>query len=163
MLRPSPQGLTAESNECRSLHPIHNHSTQVCADAQVRSGSAWAKFREVLLSEEIAGAMWPGTHAGAFPSGLLVTLVVWDWVIALVRLRGEMGRTDASEGYTMEQYTTPVPLPQRPARSEGIRDDMRAPVNPEEPSRAELLAAIQGSRVALESKIEIVAVEVNLL
>ncbi|KAJ1113904.1 hypothetical protein NDU88_002144 [Pleurodeles waltl] len=33
----------------------------------------------------------------------------------------------------------------------------------EEPSQAKILATIQGSRVALESKIETVAVEVNLL
>ncbi|KAJ1119544.1 hypothetical protein NDU88_007729 [Pleurodeles waltl] len=77
-----------------------------------------------------------------------------------------MGRhklTDASQGNTMEQFTTPVPLPQSPVRSERSRDDMRAPANPEEPSHVELLAAIQGSRVALEGKIENVAVEVNLL
>ncbi|KAJ1126245.1 hypothetical protein NDU88_004653 [Pleurodeles waltl] len=90
----------------------------------------------------------------------------WDWVIALVWVRGEMGQhwgKDASQGNTMEQYTTPVPLPQRPARSEGSGDDMRVPANPEEPSRVELLGAIQGSRVALEGKIETAAVEVNLL
>ncbi|KAJ1198395.1 hypothetical protein NDU88_002236 [Pleurodeles waltl] len=77
-----------------------------------------------------------------------------------------MGRhkwTDTSQGNTMEQYTTLVPLPQRPARSEGSGDAMRVPVNPEEPSHAELLAATQGSRVALEGTIETVAVEVNLL
>ncbi|KAJ1161690.1 hypothetical protein NDU88_002172 [Pleurodeles waltl] len=72
-------------------------------------------------------------------------------------------RTDASQGNTMEQYITPVPLPQRPSRSEVIGEDMRVLMNPEEPSHAELLAAIQGSRVALECKIETVAVEVNLL
>ncbi|KAJ1169215.1 hypothetical protein NDU88_001121 [Pleurodeles waltl] len=59
-------------------------------------------------------------------------------------------RTDTSQGNTMEQYTTPVPLPQRPARLDVSGDDMRVPMNPEEPSREELLAAIQGSRVALE-------------
>ncbi|KAJ1108291.1 hypothetical protein NDU88_005667 [Pleurodeles waltl] len=42
-------------------------------------------------------------------------------------------------------------------------DDVRTPLNIEEPSHAELLAAIQGSQVALEGKIEAVAVEVNLL
>ncbi|KAJ1084200.1 hypothetical protein NDU88_004352 [Pleurodeles waltl] len=40
---------------------------------------------------------------------------------------------------------------------------MRVPANPEEPSCAELLVAIQGSRVALKGKIKIVTVEVNLL
>ncbi|KAJ1194250.1 hypothetical protein NDU88_003539 [Pleurodeles waltl] len=72
-------------------------------------------------------------------------------------------RTDASRGNTMEQYTTPVPLPQRMVRSEVSGDNMRVPMNPEEPSRTELLAPILGSRVALEGKIEAVAVEVNLL
>ncbi|KAJ1136850.1 hypothetical protein NDU88_003264 [Pleurodeles waltl] len=76
---------------------------------------------------------------------------------------GHHKRTDASKGNTMEQYTTPVPLPQRVGRSEVSGDDMRAPQNPEEPSHSELLAAIQGSRVALEGKIETVAVKVNLL
>ncbi|KAJ1109481.1 hypothetical protein NDU88_006841 [Pleurodeles waltl] len=74
---------------------------------------------------------------------------------------GHHKQTDASQGNTMEQYTTPVPLPQCVARLGVSGDDMRAPLNPEEPSRAELLAAIQGSRVALEGKIETVAV--NLL
>ncbi|KAJ1165779.1 hypothetical protein NDU88_006196 [Pleurodeles waltl] len=76
---------------------------------------------------------------------------------------GRHKRTDISKGNTMEQYTTPLPLPHRPARSDENVDNMRVPVNPEEPSRAELLAAIQGSKVALEGKIETVAVEVNLL
>ncbi|KAJ1149081.1 hypothetical protein NDU88_001899 [Pleurodeles waltl] len=43
------------------------------------------------------------------------------------------------------------------------RDVLSTPVTADEPSRAELLAAIQGSRVALEGKIEMVVVEVNLL
>ncbi|KAJ1173596.1 hypothetical protein NDU88_005426 [Pleurodeles waltl] len=75
---------------------------------------------------------------------------------------GHHKQTDA-QGNTMEQYTTPVPLPQCVARTKVSGDDMRMPLNPEEPSRAELLAAIQGSRVVLESKIETVVVEVNLL
>ncbi|KAJ1157907.1 hypothetical protein NDU88_010604 [Pleurodeles waltl] len=37
------------------------------------------------------------------------------------------------------------------------------PIPEEEPSRAGLLAAIQGSRVVLEGKIKAMAVEVNLL
>ncbi|KAJ1165789.1 hypothetical protein NDU88_006206 [Pleurodeles waltl] len=74
-----------------------------------------------------------------------------------------MVRTDASQGNTMEQYTTPVPLPQRQARLEGSGDVLSAPANPEKPSCAELLAAIQGSRVNLEGKIETVAVDINLL
>ncbi|KAJ1098839.1 hypothetical protein NDU88_003946 [Pleurodeles waltl] len=72
-------------------------------------------------------------------------------------------RTEASQANTMEQYTTSVALPQRPARSEVSGDVANAPSSAGEPSQAELLAAIQGSRVALEGKIETVAVEVNLL
>ncbi|KAJ1200720.1 hypothetical protein NDU88_004541 [Pleurodeles waltl] len=72
-------------------------------------------------------------------------------------------RTNTLQGNTMEHYTTPVPRSQRPARSDENGDTIGAPVNPEEPSRAELLATIQGSRVALEGKIETVAVEMNLL
>ncbi|KAJ1134358.1 hypothetical protein NDU88_000810 [Pleurodeles waltl] len=71
-------------------------------------------------------------------------------------------QTDASQGNTMEKYTTPVPLPQRAARSEVSGDNMRTPLNPKELSRAEL-AVIQGSRVAMEGKIETATVEVNLL
>ncbi|KAJ1092827.1 hypothetical protein NDU88_005937 [Pleurodeles waltl] len=63
---------------------------------------------------------------------------------------GQHKQTDTSQGNTMDQYTAPVPLPQRPARSDEYGDNMRVPANPEEPSCAELLTAIQGSRVALE-------------
>ncbi|KAJ1209474.1 hypothetical protein NDU88_004852 [Pleurodeles waltl] len=46
----------------------------------------------------------------------------------------------------------------------GGPEEVREPSAPaEEPTRSELLAAIQGSRVVLEGKIEAVAVEVNLL
>ncbi|KAJ1119490.1 hypothetical protein NDU88_007675 [Pleurodeles waltl] len=76
---------------------------------------------------------------------------------------GRHKQTDTSQGNTMELYSTPVPLPQSPDRSEVSGDDMTVPMNPEEPSRAELLAPIQGSRVGLEGKTETVAVEVNLL
>ncbi|KAJ1131885.1 hypothetical protein NDU88_010216 [Pleurodeles waltl] len=55
----------------------------------------------------------------------------------------------ASQGNTMEQYTTPAPLPQRQTRVGGSGDDLSMP------------AAIQGSTVALEGKIETEAV--NLL
>ncbi|KAJ1207964.1 hypothetical protein NDU88_003354 [Pleurodeles waltl] len=76
---------------------------------------------------------------------------------------GRHKRTDASQGNTMEQYTTLVVLLQRVARLEVSGDNVGMPLNTEEPSRAKLLAPIQGSRVALEGKIETVAVEVNLL
>ncbi|KAJ1118060.1 hypothetical protein NDU88_006255 [Pleurodeles waltl] len=54
-------------------------------------------------------------------------------------------------------------LPQRAARLEVSRDTAGTLLNGEESSQAELLAATQGSRVALEGKIETVAVKVNLL
>ncbi|KAJ1116148.1 hypothetical protein NDU88_004367 [Pleurodeles waltl] len=63
----------------------------------------------------------------------------------------------------MKQYTTPVVLLQRVARLEVSGDAVGTPLSTEEPSRAELLAAIQGSRVVLEGKIETVAWKVNLL
>ncbi|KAJ1218103.1 hypothetical protein NDU88_005688 [Pleurodeles waltl] len=69
----------------------------------------------------------------------------------------------ASQGNTMEQYTTTVHLLQRQTCVGGPRDVLSVPVTVEEPSRAELIAAIQGSRVAIEGKIVTVAVEVNLL
>ncbi|KAJ1081951.1 hypothetical protein NDU88_002123 [Pleurodeles waltl] len=67
---------------------------------------------------------------------------------------GHHKQTDASQGNTMEQYTTPVVLLQRAARLDMSGDPAGVPLNTEEPSHAELLAAIQGSRVALEGKIE---------
>ncbi|KAJ1209477.1 hypothetical protein NDU88_004855 [Pleurodeles waltl] len=66
-------------------------------------------------------------------------------------------------GNTIEQYTTLVPLPQRQAQSVGSENALGVPGTIVEPSRVELLAAIQGSRVALEGKTETVAVEVKLL
>ncbi|KAJ1088059.1 hypothetical protein NDU88_001218 [Pleurodeles waltl] len=76
---------------------------------------------------------------------------------------GHHKRTDASQGNTMEQYTTPVVLLQRMAILKVSGDAACTPLNAGEPLRAELLAAIQGSWVALEGKIETVAEEVNLL
>ncbi|KAJ1198353.1 hypothetical protein NDU88_002194 [Pleurodeles waltl] len=64
----------------------------------------------------------------------------------------------------MEQYTTPTPLPQHQTHMRGWSGEaLGALATADEPSRAELLAAIQGFRVALKGKIETVAVEVNLL
>ncbi|KAJ1112839.1 hypothetical protein NDU88_001100 [Pleurodeles waltl] len=83
-----------------------------------------------------------------------------------IRVRREMGHhkwMDASQGNTMEQYTTPMVVPQRGARLEVSGDAVGTPLNTDKPSRAELLVAIQGSRVALEGKIESVVVEVNQL
>ncbi|KAJ1171573.1 hypothetical protein NDU88_003434 [Pleurodeles waltl] len=62
-------------------------------------------------------------------------------------------RTDVLQGNTMEQYTTVG----------GTEEGQSGTMPAEEPSRAKILAAIQGSRVALEGKIETLAVEVNLL
>ncbi|KAJ1089399.1 hypothetical protein NDU88_002550 [Pleurodeles waltl] len=63
----------------------------------------------------------------------------------------------------MEQYTTLAPGSQRQTRMGGPGWVPEAPAPVEEPSRAELLAAIQGSCVVLEEKLEAVAGEVNLL
>ncbi|KAJ1153284.1 hypothetical protein NDU88_006045 [Pleurodeles waltl] len=63
----------------------------------------------------------------------------------------------------MEQYTTSTPLPQRQTRLGGLGEALEEPVTGGEPTRANLLAAMQGSTVALEGKIETVAVEVKLL
>ncbi|KAJ1160565.1 hypothetical protein NDU88_001061 [Pleurodeles waltl] len=76
---------------------------------------------------------------------------------------GRHKRTDALQGNTMQQYTKPVVLLQRVVRLEVSGDAVGTPLNTKEPSRVELLTAIQGSQVALEGKIETVAVEVNLL
>ncbi|KAJ1130474.1 hypothetical protein NDU88_008826 [Pleurodeles waltl] len=74
---------------------------------------------------------------------------------------GRHQKTDVSQGNTMEQYTTAVPTPQRVTRVAGSGDGQSGLLPVEEPSRADILSAIQGSRVALEGKIE--TVEVNLL
>ncbi|KAJ1208244.1 hypothetical protein NDU88_003630 [Pleurodeles waltl] len=74
---------------------------------------------------------------------------------------GRHRQTETPQGNTMEQYTTPVPLPQCQTCLGGTGDGLSVPANTEEPSRAEILAAIQGSRVTLEGKMETMAVEVN--
>ncbi|KAJ1109385.1 hypothetical protein NDU88_006746 [Pleurodeles waltl] len=63
----------------------------------------------------------------------------------------------------MEQYATSSPGLQCQTRMRGPGGVPEAPAPVEEPSGAELLAAIQGSCVVLQGKIEAVAVEVNLL
>ncbi|KAJ1169810.1 hypothetical protein NDU88_001700 [Pleurodeles waltl] len=65
---------------------------------------------------------------------------------------GRHRRTNVAQGNTMEQYNTPVPLPQRTVRLGGADEEL---------SQAKILAAIQGSRVAHEGKIE--TETVNLL
>ncbi|KAJ1145565.1 hypothetical protein NDU88_011851 [Pleurodeles waltl] len=76
---------------------------------------------------------------------------------------GRHKRTDASQGNTMEQYTTPVVLPQRSAGLDVSGEAAGVPLSAGELSRVELLVAIQGSRVALDGKTEAVAVKVNLM
>ncbi|KAJ1117097.1 hypothetical protein NDU88_005297 [Pleurodeles waltl] len=76
---------------------------------------------------------------------------------------GRHRQTVASQGNTIEQYTTPVPLSQCQTRLGGPGDVLGMPATAKEPSQAEVLAAIQGSRVVLEGKIKTVAVKVNLL
>ncbi|KAJ1087706.1 hypothetical protein NDU88_000871 [Pleurodeles waltl] len=76
---------------------------------------------------------------------------------------GRHRKTDVSQGNTMEQYTTAKAAQQRVTRVAGSDDGQSGLLPVEEPSGAEILPAIQGSRVALEGKIEMVAVEVNLL
>ncbi|KAJ1134619.1 hypothetical protein NDU88_001070 [Pleurodeles waltl] len=63
----------------------------------------------------------------------------------------------------LEQFITSTPLPQRQTHLGGPEEALEEPATAGEPTRAELLAVIQGARVALEGKIETVAVEVNLL
>ncbi|KAJ1091303.1 hypothetical protein NDU88_004430 [Pleurodeles waltl] len=72
---------------------------------------------------------------------------------------GQHRKTDVSQGNTMEQYTTAVPTQQRVTRAAGSDDGQSGLLPVEEPSQAEILAAIQGSRVVLQGKIEAVAVE----
>ncbi|KAJ1216303.1 hypothetical protein NDU88_003907 [Pleurodeles waltl] len=54
------------------------------------------------------------------------------------------------QGNTMEQYITPMVLPQRTARLEVSGDEACTLLNAGEPSRVELLTANQGSWVAQE-------------
>ncbi|KAJ1156234.1 hypothetical protein NDU88_008958 [Pleurodeles waltl] len=63
----------------------------------------------------------------------------------------------------MEQSTTTALLPQRQTRQVGQREDPDQGAAAGEPSHAELLVDIQGSRVTLAGKIETVALEVNLV
>ncbi|KAJ1169745.1 hypothetical protein NDU88_001636 [Pleurodeles waltl] len=62
----------------------------------------------------------------------------------------------------MEQYTTPTPLPQRQTHLGGSGEALEEPATVGEPMHVELLAAIHGARVALEEKIETVAVKVKV-
>ncbi|KAJ1090908.1 hypothetical protein NDU88_004036 [Pleurodeles waltl] len=76
------------------------------------------------------------------------------WLTVRPRLRpgaaiGTVRKT-VSQGNTMEQYTTAVPTPQHVTRVAGSDDGQSWLLPVEEPSRAEILAAIQGLRVALE-------------
>ncbi|KAJ1153050.1 hypothetical protein NDU88_005817 [Pleurodeles waltl] len=121
----------------------------------------------IKLWDDMLELFWPREGEAG---GQLILLpghcVPKEWSIATTAL-GDLlcghKRTDASQGNTMEQYTTPVAPLRRPAGLEVSGDAAGAPLSAGEPSQTELLVAIQGSRVALEGKIETVAVEVNLL
>ncbi|KAJ1138823.1 hypothetical protein NDU88_005204 [Pleurodeles waltl] len=63
----------------------------------------------------------------------------------------------------MEQHITPAQLPQRQTHMGGPGEVWETLATAEELSHAELLPAIEGSRVVLDGKIKAVAVEVNLL
>ncbi|KAJ1203382.1 hypothetical protein NDU88_007169 [Pleurodeles waltl] len=65
---------------------------------------------------------------------------------------GRHRQTAALQGNTMEEYPTPVPLPQRQTRFGRPKGVLGTPVSVEEPSQAERLGAIQGSRVALKTR-----------
>ncbi|KAJ1216375.1 hypothetical protein NDU88_003977 [Pleurodeles waltl] len=85
------------------------------------------------------------------------------WLCGDCPVMGRHRKTDVSQGNATGQYTTAVPTPQHVTRVAGSDDGQSGLLPVEEPLRTEILAAIQGSRVALEGKIEMVAVEVNLL
>ncbi|KAJ1105681.1 hypothetical protein NDU88_003086 [Pleurodeles waltl] len=64
-----------------------------------------------------------------------------------------------SQENTMEYYTTSTPLSQRQMRHTRQGEEQTMTTSMEEPYHAELLAAIRGCRVAIEDKIETVALE----
>ncbi|KAJ1194769.1 hypothetical protein NDU88_004055 [Pleurodeles waltl] len=68
-----------------------------------------------------------------------------------------------SQRNTLEDCTNSTPLPQHQAQQGGLRDKQTTAASAKEPSCAELIAAIEGLRVAFKGKIETVALEVNLL
>ncbi|KAJ1096342.1 hypothetical protein NDU88_001485 [Pleurodeles waltl] len=65
---------------------------------------------------------------------------------------GRHWQATVSQGNTMEKYTTPTPLLQDQTHMGGPGEVLGTPASTEEPSHAELLAAIQGFRVALEER-----------
>ncbi|KAJ1181357.1 hypothetical protein NDU88_006565 [Pleurodeles waltl] len=76
---------------------------------------------------------------------------------------GKSKRLASLQGNTTELYTTPAMSGQREMHLTRRRTDVGLVTPVAEPMRAELLAAIQGSREALEGKMKSVAVEVKLL
>ncbi|KAJ1216912.1 hypothetical protein NDU88_004510 [Pleurodeles waltl] len=76
---------------------------------------------------------------------------------------GKSKRSAQLQGNTLDVYTTLAPSVQRETCLTGCRTDAGLDAPFVEPTKAELLAAIHGSREALEGKIELVGIEVNLL
>ncbi|KAJ1119823.1 hypothetical protein NDU88_008008 [Pleurodeles waltl] len=68
-----------------------------------------------------------------------------------------------TQGNTMEQYTMTTPMVQRQTHKGVSRRDVATYLVVEEPSQADCMAMIQGSRIALEGKIETDPLEANLL
>ncbi|KAJ1142273.1 hypothetical protein NDU88_008600 [Pleurodeles waltl] len=76
---------------------------------------------------------------------------------------GEELQPGTPQENTMEHYMNPVSASQRHYRQTTGRGDQDPESATEEPLKAVLLVAIHGTRTALKSKIETVALEVNLL
>ncbi|KAJ1193022.1 hypothetical protein NDU88_002328 [Pleurodeles waltl] len=81
----------------------------------------------------------------------------------LVLKNGRNKQATPFQWNTIKHSTVATPLLQCQTQQTGQREDQDASASVEEPPHAELHAAIQGSRSALEGKIESMALEVNLL
>ncbi|KAJ1156935.1 hypothetical protein NDU88_009651 [Pleurodeles waltl] len=115
------------------------------------------------LSEEI-GKRWPALSSGPSRAGGLPRVAENRGAPGTGPLQNEITPADgniAREHYGTIYHSGPPTAAPDPIGGDG--NGLSAPTNTEEPSQAEVLAAIQGSRVALEGKIETVTVEVNLL
>ncbi|KAJ1110656.1 hypothetical protein NDU88_008004 [Pleurodeles waltl] len=76
---------------------------------------------------------------------------------------GKSKRMAWLQGNAMELYNNPAQSGQQEMRLTGRGTDMGLDAHVVEPTRAELLPTIQGSREGLEGKIESVAIKFNLL
>ncbi|KAJ1135351.1 hypothetical protein NDU88_001791 [Pleurodeles waltl] len=148
----------------RSLGPTTQHIATTPNSPEIGAGCTvttlqWAVV-VVIQGQEIDLHHLKGVVARRCFISTILSQVQWSYTL-LYLLDGEMGRhwqATALQGNTMEQYTTPTSLPQHQTRVGRTGEALGTPAIIEEPSRAEFLAAIQGSRVALEGKIETVAV-----